>query len=37
VSLPADLISGGGEIELTVRKDKGANAVLCEMWLLATP
>ena len=23
--------------KLTVRKDKGAKAVLCEMWLLASP
>ena len=37
VSLPAELLAGGGEIELIVRKDKGANAVICEMWLLASP
>ena len=35
VPLPADLINGG-DLDLTIRRDKAANAVICEIWLIGS-
>ncbi len=37
VALPPAILAGGGDVELSIRRDQGANAVICEMWLLASP